>query len=103
MLRDVLSKASDAIRGTAIPGTTPGFLRPIDTGKIARELALEKRGMERGQQNLPAPTSVAHDAVEQEITQRIESEWAWQGGELINNLRAYAQRLVGYSIQSEFT
>jgi len=31
----------------------------------------------------------------------VESEWNWQGDEFINNLRGYAQRLIGYSIHAE--
>lgn len=42
------------------------------------------------------------DGVEQGICQKIESEWAWQRDELLNQLRAYAARLVQYSIKSEF-
>ena len=43
------------------------------------------------------------DAVEQQVVQLVESEWNWQGDEFINNLRGYAQRLIGYSIHAEFT
>src|SRR6185312_4812176 len=102
MFSSVFRKAADAIRGADKPTTVPGFLRPIDTDRIARELQLDKIAAERGRENLPSSTSNSLDGVEQQIVQLIESEWSWQGGEFINNLRSYAQRLVGYSIQSEF-
>lgn len=102
MLSNVLRKAADAIRGTNRPTATPGFLRPIDTDWIAREARLDEVGSQRGRSNIPPFESKGLDSVEQQFIQRIESEWSWQGGELINNLRAYSQRLVGYSIESEF-
>ena len=102
MFSGVLRKAADAIRGTNKPTTVPGFLRPIDTGVIARQLDLDRLAIERGSGNRPSSERSSLDSVEQQIVQKIESEWSWQGGEFINNLRAYTQRLVGYSIQSEF-
>ena len=102
MFSGVFRKAADAIRGTDKPTTVPGFLRPIDTDRIARELQLDKIAAERGSENLPPSTSNSLDGVEQQIVQLIESEWSWQGVEFVNNLRSYAQRLVGYSIQAEF-
>jgi hypothetical protein len=51
---------------------------------------------------LPRTNEAHFDAVEQAVIQRIESEWVYQGGELTNNLRAYADRLLGYSILAEF-
>jgi hypothetical protein len=103
MISRVFSKAVDAIQDNKRPTTVPGFLRPIDTAAIARQLDLERRAAERGRQNLPASDAVTLDTVEREIVQKIESEWAWQGGEMVNNLRAYTQRLVGCSIDAEFS
>lgn len=103
MIANVLRDAVDAIRGPEKPTTTPGFLRPIDTGLVARDLNLTAIAAERGQSNIPPSSASGLDAFEQQILQRIESEWTWQGGELINNLRAYAQRLIGYSVESEFS
>ena len=40
------------------------------------------------------------DAVEQSIIQKIHSEWTWQGDALIRILRAYADRLVGFSVSA---
>jgi hypothetical protein len=103
MIARVLREAVDAIRGSERPMTVPGFLRPIDTAAMARQLNLDAVAAERGQSNIPPSTASAPDAMEQEILQRIESEWTWQGGELINNLRAYRQRLISYTVESEFT
>src|SRR5207237_204208 len=66
-------------------------------------LNLDVVAAERGKSEIPPSSATAPDAVEQQIIQRIESEWTWQGGELINNLRAYTQRLIGYSVDSEFS
>ena|SRR5579862_7926969 len=103
MIAKVVKDAFDAIRGNDQPTTVPGFLRPIDTAAIARQLNLEAEAADRGRANTPPSNTTAPDLLEQKILQRIESEWTWQGGELINSLRAYAQRLIGYSVASEFT
>jgi len=103
MISKVLRKAADGIRGSEKPTTVPGFWRPIDTAVIARELNLEAMAAERGQSDIPPSNASTPDAIEQQILHRIESEWTWQGAELINNLRAYAQRLIGYSVESEFS
>lgn len=89
--------------GSGPNGIVPGFLRPIDTDQIAKQLKLIQRGEENGKQNLPRSETRSFDDVEQSIVQKLESEWSWQGGELLNHLRSYAVRLAGYSIESEFT
>jgi hypothetical protein len=95
-------KAGQAIFGDKQSGTAAGFLQPIDTERIARTLRLEDVAAENGQKNLPPSDSQMLDAVEQNIAQPIEAEWTLHGGELINHLRAYAQRLIGFSIDAEF-
>src|ERR1700730_1113530 len=80
------------------PGVVPGFLRPIDTKAVAKELKLLVNGGERGKQELPRSDERIWDAVEQTIIQKIEAEWTWQGDALIKTLRAYADRLVGFSV-----
>lgn len=84
------------------PSAILGFLRPINVEQVARELKIDVEAKERGRSNLPSTSDQLLDSVEQKITQRIESEWTWQGGEFVNNLRAYASRLVGLSIHAEF-
>lgn len=81
----------------------PGFLRPIDTQKIAKDLRLAEKGAERGRQNLPPADTNTPDATEQTIVQTLESVWTWNGGALLNHLRSYASRLDTYSIDAEFT
>ncbi len=80
-----------------------GFLRPIDTDRIARDLRILDSAVEQGKNNRPPTDTEAYDLVEQTIIQKLESEWTWQGGELLNQLRSYAARLLGYSIDAEFT
>jgi hypothetical protein len=75
----------------------PGFLKPIDTNAIARQLRLSEKGSERGAEELPHSDEAILDGIEQTVIQKIESEWAWQGDALLKTLRAYADRLVGYS------
>jgi hypothetical protein len=77
-------------------------LRPIDTDRIGRDFNLESVASERARQESPDSRDTSLDSVEHRIVQKIESEWAWQGGALLNNLRAYADRLTGYSIPAEF-
>jgi hypothetical protein len=79
----------------------PGFLKPIDTNAIARQLKLSEKGSERGAEELPHANEDVLDGVEQTIVQKIESEWAWQGDTLLKTLRAYADRLVGYSVSAK--
>src|SRR5262249_6657420 len=57
---------------------------------------------ERGGRELPSSETETLDAIEQKVVQTIESEWAWHGDELLNNLRAYASRLIAVSVQTEF-
>jgi len=94
-------RKQDAVSGSI--GAVPGFLRPLDTDQIAKVLKVEELGDKQGKQNLPLSETESFDAVEQTIVQKLESEWSWQGGELLNHLRSYAVRLAGYSIDAEFT
>jgi hypothetical protein len=93
LVKNALNWLASAIRGTRPPSVVAGFLRPIDTGALERELNLKEVGSQRGMKELPDTTDDIFDAVEQTIVQRVVSEWTWQGEELINNLRAYAARL----------
>jgi hypothetical protein len=97
-----LQSLVDAIRGDDGRAKAQGFLRPIDTDGIAKELDLDQEGVSRGKQELPPSTSTSMDSNEQRIIQRIESEWSWHGAELINNLKAYSARLLGVTVHTEF-
>jgi hypothetical protein len=101
MVVGAFGKLAEAIRGGNNPGMAQGYLRPIDVGAMARQLNLDATAAERGARDQPASNSQSLDAVEQQITHSIESEWTWHGGELINNLRAYAARLIEFSVQTE--
>jgi hypothetical protein len=80
----------------------PGFLRPIDTERIARELDLDESAAHRGRSNSPQTATTQFDEVEQAVVQKIQSEWTWQGGALVGELAAYASRIVQFSINAEF-
>jgi hypothetical protein len=97
----MLKGAIDVVKGRAGLSVVPGFLRPIDTEVIARRERVEEKGAENGQAGLPDTSAQYPDAPEQAITQSIQSEWSWQGGALLNELRAYGSRLAQYSIHSE--
>lgn len=97
-----VNRLFEAVRDNVRSSAAPGFLRPIDTAQIARELNLEALAIERGRQNLPEASAQTLDMVEQQVVQRLESEWAWQGEEVLNNLRAYASRLLHFSVEAEF-
>jgi hypothetical protein len=102
MSTDTFQRFADAIRDNQRSGVVLGFLRPLETDSISRELRLKENAVQRGTNDLPETTDRLLDAVEQRIIQRVESEWTWQTGELLNNLRAYANRILGYSIPAEF-
>ena len=95
-------KAGQAIFGDKQSGTAAGFLQPIDTERIARTLRLDDVAAENGRKIYRRPTAKCWTRFEQSIVQPIEAEWTLHGGELINHLRAYAQRLIGFSIDAEF-
>ena len=94
-------KFTDAIRGDDGRGLVQGYLRPIDTDEVARKLRLDAEAIERGSRDQPSSEAQSLDAVEQKIVQTLESEWTFHGSELINNLRAYASRLIAVSVQTE--
>jgi hypothetical protein len=83
------------------PAIAPGLFRPIDTVRIARVLKIEVVARDRGSHNLPVTQDNTFDAFEQKLIQKVEGEWAWRSGELLDNLRTYADRLVSYSIPGE--
>src|SRR6266568_271759 len=101
MIARAVRKLAKLVRGDRPAPVVPGFLRPIDTDALARELNLLAMAADRGASDLPRTDESALDGVEQKIIQRVESVWAWQGDELIKQLRAYASRLTGYSVQAE--
>lgn len=101
MLTQTARGIADAVRGRPGGGVVPGFLRPIDTGAIARSEKLDEKATENGSAELPDASAKHPDSPEQGVTQKVLSEWAWQGGAFLNELRAYADRLAQYSIHSE--
>jgi hypothetical protein len=94
-------RLTEAIRGDDGRGLVQGYLRPIDTDEVARKLRIDAEGAERGSREQPSSDAASLDAVEQRIIQTLESEWTYHGSELINNLRAYASRLIAVSVQTE--
>ena len=94
-------KFTEAIRGDDGRGLVQGYLRPIDTDEVSRKLRLDAEAAERGSRDQPSSEAQSLDAVEQKIVQTLESEWTFHGSELINNLRAYASRLIAVSVQTE--
>ena len=101
MIATALKTFAKTIRGKSTVSVVPGFLRPIDTDKIAQSERLEARGEENGRSEIPATTASSFDSVEQAIRQKIVAEWTWQGEEFLNQLAAYSNRLAQYSIHSE--
>jgi zinc transporter ZupT len=101
MITGVFRKLRETVRGNDGRAKAQGYLQPIDTDQIAKELDLVRLARERGSQELPPSDALTPDAVEQQITEGLEGEWTWHGGELINNLRAYAARLIAVSVQTE--
>ena len=84
------------------PTLTVEFFRPIDTVRVARDFKVEVIARDRGRHNLPETRDNNLDELEQKIIGKTEGEWAWQGGELLNSLRACAAQLVSCSIPREF-
>ena len=101
MVARTVKDVVDAVRGRSGGSVVPGLLRPIDTEAIARSEKVDEKAIENGQAELPDSSAQYPDAPEQAVTQRILAEWTWQGGALLNELRAYGSRLAQYSIHSE--
>src|SRR5258705_8944017 len=102
MIARTFGHLADRLRGKPQVSVVPGFLRPLDTEAIARDERLDAKAAENGCAELPDEKATQPDAPEQAITQKIISEWAWQGEAFLNELRAYASRLAQYSIHSEY-
>jgi hypothetical protein len=98
-----LRKLAEMLRGDSRRSVVQGFLRPIDTDSIARRLQLNDAAKRQAKNELPTTQTQSLDWVEQRIVQEVESEWAWQGDQFINQLRAYAVRLRAHSIGAEHT
>ncbi|MGJ4940633.1 hypothetical protein ACQR1W_08690 [Bradyrhizobium sp. HKCCYLS1011] len=101
MVVGAFRKLRDAVRGDDGRAKAQGYLKPIDVDEIARRMDLARLSSDRGRQELPPSDSPGLDSIEQQITQTLEGEWAWHGAELINNLRAYAARLIAVSVSTE--
>jgi hypothetical protein len=98
----VFKKFVNVMRGDDGRGQVQGFLKPIDTEQLAQALDLDRVAKQRGARELPHRDSSSLDGNEQQIIQKLESEWSWHGASLINNLKAYASRLLGVTVQIEF-
>lgn len=101
MLFKSLKNIKNTLEGSNQPGNLAGFLRPIDTDRLAKNLNIDEVAATEGQKEHPLSDATSPDWMEQKIISSIQEEWTWQAGELINNLRAYKQRLIGFSIAAE--
>ena len=97
----IIDRVKDALSGDAPPIARIDYLQPIDTGKIARRMDLDAKGRENGQRDLPNSGASTFDDIEMSIIQPIEAEWRLASGRMIDELRAYAIRLIGFSIDAE--
>lgn len=70
--------------------------------KIAEDLALVRAGTERGALEEPACDSVALDAVEHQIVERIEAEKNGAHGLLLDEFRTYRERLASLDFEGRF-
>jgi hypothetical protein len=66
----VLQKLVSVVRNNDQPAVAPGFLRPIDTARIARDFKIEAIAGDRGEHNLPETRDANLDAIEQKIIQK---------------------------------
>ena len=102
MVIESFRRFTNAVRGDDGGGQVQGHLKPIDTAEIARRLKIDEKAAERGGLELPKSETNSPDSTEQQITQALEAEWSWHGADLVNNLKAYAARLIAVSVQTEF-
>jgi hypothetical protein len=70
--------------------------------KIAQDMSLAKHGAERGARDEPATDSVSPDDVETRIVEYVEAEKNSAHGVLLDELRAYKERLTGLDFEGRF-
>lgn len=75
----------------------------LNVKKIANDLKLAERGLERGAKNQPAADGDAFDNVENEVIELIESEVKKAHEALLSDLSTYAQRLHGLDLEGRFS
>jgi hypothetical protein len=97
----VLQRLASIVQSNDVSAVATGFFRPTDTARIARDFKIETIARDRGRHNLPETRDNNLDALEQKIIQKMEAERACQGGDLLNNLGAYATQLASNSIPGE--
>jgi hypothetical protein len=82
------------------PTVVPGFLRPINTQEIAVALNVVTTATADARRGMPAISANHLVSKEQEITQKLVSEWTWQGETLLKQLAAYSSRLGQRSVRT---
>jgi hypothetical protein len=75
----------------------------LNVDKLAADLGLGQAGTKRGARNEPAADSAAFDDVENRIVERIEAENSAAHGMLLDELRAYTERLTGLDFEGRFS
>lgn len=97
----VLDRLKDILSGSGHAHGAGRILQPIDTGKIARELDLVRKGRDNGQHEMPKSDGATFDDVELSAIQFIESEWRSESGNVVDELRTYAARLQSFNVESK--
>ena len=95
-LREKLGDAPHAYRPSIL-----SFLQ-LNVQKIARELKLAERGMERGQKDEPPADSIVFDNVEHEVIELAEGELKKAQAAISDDLSTYAQRLHSLDLEGRF-
>jgi hypothetical protein len=74
----------------------------LNVDKLAADLGLAEVGATRGKRNEPPSDSPAFDDVENRVIERIEAENNAAHGTLLDELRAYKERLTGLDFEGRF-
>lgn len=75
----------------------------LDVDRVAAELKLAEKGVERGRRDEPSPEAPGPDEVELAVVERVESEKRRAHASLVDETRSYAERLSGLDFEGRFS
>src|ERR1700731_1028918 len=74
----------------------------LNVAKLAADLAVGRKGAERGATGEPATDSASLDDIENRIVERVEAEKNSAHGTLLDELHLYKERLTGLDFEGRF-
>ena len=79
------------------------FFGSLEASKVAKELNLEKIGVEKGAKNSPAASSQIPDEIESQISERIDSARVKANEIAENQIQTYSDRISNLDFEGHFS